>query len=511
MANHITGIKGFNRVGTSINILLASYGNDVVNVATGLGYGLNLNGNNVEMDVFLDRAFIQDFDTVPKTFNGTVWDKTYVGRCMRAKFIKSIRAHARVYLGYCKFSGTAPLDKDGNEITFPTRIFFSDLFIANNLTWGMEWGRNGKVEIGSPFFNLDQPVAQDFVGSNIKVGDPLVITNGNAALTNKTFFVKNIISPLRLEMTENFPATATGQHYWVGSNWQDVGGDDNDSLSGFGENSSQLLVFKLYSMFTYSNNSLRQVPDALGTSSNRSIIEASDGTYYFHGSDPMLSGIYKYDGSGSSRASRAIDPYIRGLSISDYSSVVAWREGDELRFYLGDLESTNYRIDLDKAVATVNTSTNAWDVSPIKDKLTCATTWKFGNENNYYCGNDEGQVLKMGKGNTFNTDPIAYSLETKVYYPEGTEVLNEFRRVQVVGRATKGVRVKYKLWDMPTGVDDEWIALGELNNDKTELVLPNYHQFASGIQLKFEGMDTLENDLYIEKFTIFYTPQQTRL
>ena len=64
---------------------------------------------------------------------------------------------------------------------------------------------------------------------------------------------------------------------------------------------------------------------------------------------------------------------------------------------------------------------------------------------------------------------------------------------------------------MPKRSDTQWYPLGELSEDKTELVLPSAHKFGSGIQLRFEGMDTLENDLYVEKVTLLYIPMRTRI
>jgi hypothetical protein len=509
----INGITGFNRAGTSTNLLLAGIGNDIANVANATGYNLNLNDQNkIRFTVFLDRVFFQNYSERPKTSDGVTWNYQFVGRTMISKFIKSIKSQSRVYLGFCKFADPqTPLDTNSLPITFPNRVFYSDLYVANNLTWGIEWGRNGNTTAGSSLFTLSQPLQQDFIASNIKVGDPLVITSGDSTLVNTTYYVKNIKSNFMLEMTQPFPTSASNLHFWVGGNWFDVGADDNDSISGLSENSGNLVVSKLFSLFTYNGTSLRQVPDALGTSSQESMLVTKSGLFYFHGSDPLLTGIYKFDGNASTKVSRQVDPYFRGMNSSWYDDVAGWREGDELRWYIDTLSNNNYNISMNNGVATLNTTVNGWDISPIRDRITCSASFMFGNENKYYCGNDEGQVLKMSTGNTFNTDPISFTLESKVFYPGGTETINDFPRIQVVGRATKGVRVKYKLWDKPKEVDEEWWPLGQLDDDKTELTLPMNHKMASGIQLKFENMDTLENDTYIEKATIFYRTQMTRL
>lgn len=511
MAN-ILGIKGFNKSSSSVNKLLAAYGNDIVDVSTGLGYGLALNGNQVEMEVFLDRVFMQNYNTRPKTFNGTAWSTEYVPRTMTSKYIRNYKEKARMYLGNCLFTGPqVPLDKDNNAIVLSSYIFASDLFVGNNLTWGMEWGTNGTTTADTNIFQLVSPLVQDFKASNIKVGDALFITNGNNQLISKPYFVSDIPSAYRLLVTENFPVTASGLHYWVGSNFFPVATDDNDQITGLGENSTRLLIFKLMSLWFYTGSQLRQVKDAVGTSSQRSVVNKGGYTYYFHGSDPKISGIYRYDGVSSQKISRAIDPYIDGMSTASYDDVVAWREGDELRWFLGNITNTNRGISMTNAVASLNVTTNAWDVSPIADVITCSTVFRTNNREDTYNGTSDDEVLQMVDGNSFNTTAIHSRLETKVYYPSGSGVINENKAIQVIGRATKGVRVEYKLWNTPKNVDDRWLSLGELDADKTELDIPTGHNESSGIQLAFDLVNTLENDTYIEKYTIFYRPQRTRL
>lgn len=509
----IKGIVGFNKQGSSVNKLFAAFGNDIIDVAAGTGFGLAHNiTNNSEFEVFIDRVFHQNYNDAPITFKTSAWSREFVGRCPLSKYLKRLKS--KLYLGNCKFFGPQiPQDTDGNNLTFPSRVFFPDLFQGNTLTWGIEWGTNGTTTAGTRIFQLSGQLPQDFVASNIKVGDPLFITSGNAQLSGeKPYLVTQVASPYRLIVDRDFPVTATSLHYWVGSNWFDTETDDGDSITGFGENNTRLLVFKLLSLHYFTGSQRQAVQGAVGTSSKRSIINDKYGnTYYFHGSDPKISGIYKYNGVGSVKASRGIDDYIRGMSASNYSAVVAWAEGNELRFYLGDLSATNKTEAVSKAVATINVDTGAWDVGPIGDNITCATQWLVSNEQKSYCGTDDSQILKMDTGYTFNTAPISSTVETKVYYPSGSEIINDFPYIQVIGRNLKGLRLKYKLWDNPTGVDDKWWSLGECTDDKTEFVVPLNHQNASGIQYKVEEIGTVENDWYVEKISQFYKPNRTRL
>lgn len=516
MAN-IVGIKGFNP-SSGAGRLLAAYGNDVVNVATGTGYGLNLNGNDAEFENFLDRVFLQNNNARPVTYRTSTnkWTTEYVGRTPISKYIREFKS--RLYLGYCGFaSPQPPLDTGNAVLSFPSRVFYSDLFQGNTLTWGVEWGTNGKPYLDTPIFEATVSggdLIQSFKGTNIKVGDPLFLTSGNAKLINdRPYIVISIPSAYRIVVDRNFPVTDTGQNYWVGSNWFDVAPDDGDVITGFGESSDRLLIFKLMSLWFYTGSQLKQVTGAVGTSYQRSVINDRFGnTYYFHGSDPKITGIYKYNPSGGSRRiSKPIDKFIAGMSTANYDNVVAWSEGPELRWYLGNLSATNHIEAMTNAVATYNTETGAWTVEPIADVITAVTTWRIDNEEDTYLGTSDDEILQADDGNSYNTSPIVSAVETKVYYPAGSEMICEMPYIQVISRNAKGIRMQYKMWDNPTGVDDHWYPLGDIQDDKTEFAVPMNHNEGSGIQLKIDETGTTENDWYIEKFSIFFKPVRSRL
>ena len=199
MAN-IVGLHGFNpSSGTSR--LFAAYGNDIVNVAAATGYGLNLNGNNVEFASFLDQVFMQNNSARPKSYNTSTntWTTQHNPRTPRSKYIASYKN--RLYLGNCQFTPPdIPLDKSGNQLAFSSKVFYSDLYDGVNLTWGLEWGTNGQTNLplGGGAQNLfavrpngDQLYYQDFKGQNVKVGDPLFLSqNAPGGYTNK-YFIEN--------------------------------------------------------------------------------------------------------------------------------------------------------------------------------------------------------------------------------------------------------------------------------------------------------------------------------
>jgi len=109
MAN-IDGIGSYNRSASAINVLLAAYGNDIVDVSAGTGYGLNLTaGSLAEFENFLDRVFLQNYVDLPLTFNGTVWTQEFVGKTLRGRYLQKNKS--KLFLANCQFTDPqTPLD-----------------------------------------------------------------------------------------------------------------------------------------------------------------------------------------------------------------------------------------------------------------------------------------------------------------------------------------------------------------------------------------------------------------
>ena len=509
----ILGIGSLNKSQSSSNTIVAAYGNDVINVDTGLGYGLNLIGNNVEFENFLDRSFLQDYNSVPLTFNGTDFSQEYVGRAMTSKYHKRLKS--RMYLGYCKFTGPQkPQDASNTDIVFPSRVFHSDFFQGNDLTWGLEWGTNGKTIAGSPYFDLAQPLVQDFKARKIKVGDPLFITNGNAQMiAHGPYFVASIPSPHRLVMTENFPETDTSLHYWVGSNWFDVETDDNDFITWLSENDDLLLVFKQFSLYRKSASTLQRIKNAPGTTSGRSVVNIGGLTFYFHGSNTNTrkTGIYAYNGGSSKLISRAIQNEINGITAANYDNVVSWPEGTRLRMFVGDITNAAKDISITNGVMTLDTEGTQWSVEPIADVVTATGKFIESGSEKYFIGTSDDEVHEVASGNGYNTVAMPWSFEKGEFYPSTTAVLNTFTRIQVDSKNAKGVEVFYKLLGTPKDDDDQWIGLGEIQHNHQEFTIPTKHNYAKGIDLRFHEESSRVNTSLIEKVTIFHIPESTKI
>lgn len=70
----------------------------------------------------------------------------------------------------------------------------------------------------------------------------------------------------------------------------------------------------------------------------------------------------------------------------------------------------------------------------------------------------------------------------------------------------KGIQVQYKRIYTPFNIDAEWIDLGEITSDRTELYFTLEKNQAAGIKLRFLNSSGTTPEGYIEKATAFCKP-----
>lgn len=491
----ILGIHGYNRGVTTVNKLFAVYGNDIVDVDTGTGYQQNLTpAYNSEFATYLDMAWQVNGIDATRSFNGTSWST--LGVRNHAPIFKYLKPYGvRLYGAYPTING----------VTFPSRVWFTDNPQNYDARWGIEWGTTMDQTAGSAIVTAD---ACYFKKHGIKAGDPLfILTGANAG----QYTVYSIDSNNQLTLTEELDATVSNSNYIVGSNYFDVKTENNDYLRGLGVSSNRLLCFKLFSLHRYNGSSLIEVPKAPGTSSRRSIVDDPVGDcYYFHGSEASLTGLYRYDGTQAVNVLKGIQPYVDGISASNFASIVGWREGDWIRQYVGTITNAQRGISVSNAVISYNETNNAVSVDPITKVPTCSTTFMESGAKKTFFGDDSAEVFQTPSGYDFDGSPIPWAMETGVHYPIDSEVLVRGTRVQIIARDARGISVKYKLYDNGQGnVDDVWHPLGEIKNDKTELVIPVSHNRASGFNIRLEETGIRENTPFIEKITYYYLADNT--
>ena len=484
----INGLKGY--VTPTTAALIAAYGNDMVNVGTGMGYGLNLNTNfSVEFENFLQLLFFQNYSDPPRTFNGTTWSKANVGRIPLSKYIKLFKG--QLYLGYVSLNGTE----------YPSRIWRSDPPRNNALTWGYEYGSNLSTIAGN---GLVASANAGFLANNIKRGDPFYITSGGAA---GEYRVLTVAADQQIILQDIYPflapqVSSTGASYWVGGNWIDFDRDDGDFLTGLAENTYQLIVFKRDSLHRFDGTNPEKIRGAPGTTSPRSIANLHELTIYFYGGIGNRTGFYAYDGRESIKISGAIEEYIQGISGSNYASIIGFGEGELYRAYVGNISNTNKNIMVANAVVTWDYNTKTWSVDPIAHRIVAATEFRQTSTKQAYFGTNTNEIMVTPSGYDFNGTPIAWKTNTKIVYPNGTENINTFSRVQILSENANGIQVKYKLHLTPFDTDTQFSGLGQISKERTELDIPERHNQASGIELQFVGSSTQEPTPLIKKITI---------
>lgn len=492
----IVGLAGYNRSASAVNKLFAVFGNDIVDVDAGTGYGQNLTPNtNGEFASYLDYAFFVNGTNNTRSFNGTLWSQA--GMRNHAPIAKYIQLYGtKLFLGYVTINGQ----------TFPSRVWYTDNPQNYDAQWGLEWGTSMDQAASSAVVTADGTYFKSY---GIKAGDPLfILTGANAG----QYVVQSVDTNNQLTLTENLVATATNSNFIVGSNYFDVRTEDNDYLRGLGENSNRLLCYKLFSLYRYNGSSLLQVPGAVGTSSNRSIINNVGGfSFYFHGSEGAVTGVYRYDGTESIKVSSAIQPYIDGISASNFASVIGWSEGEWVRMYVGDITNSQRNISVTKAVLSYNAVTNEWSVDPINKVPTAKATFIESSARKIFFGDNAGEVFQTPSGYSFDGEPIPFAAETGPHYPISSETMLRYTRLQVIARDARGVRVRYKLYNTPRDVDDQWLPLGEISGDKTEFNIPLTHNRGAGYNIRFEESGIRENTQYIEKVSMFYQSEGTTM
>lgn len=488
-------LSGYNRALTAVNKLFAVYGADIVDVDTNTGFQQNLIANtNGEFATYLDYLFYVNGLNATRSFNGTAWSTN--GIVNHAPIFKYIKGYGtRLYGGYPTIQGQ----------TFPSRVWFTDLPYNYAPRWGLEYGTSLDQTVSSAVVTADDTYFRTY---GIKEGDPLfILTGANAG----QYTVESIDSNNQLTLTEELPHTVSNSTFIVGSNYFDVKTDNNDYLRGLGITANRLMCYKLFSVNRYNGSSLIEMPKAPGTSSGRSIVDDVEGfSFYFHGSDTQRTGIYRNDGSEAVKVSAGIQPYIDGIPASAYGSPIAWREGEWYRCYVGDIANAQRGIAVTKVVLSYNALSNYWSVDPIeKTPIVTARFLESGQEKVFFGDNAAG-VYQTPSGYSFDGSPIPWGVETGPHYPLGSESYLHYTRFQVIARDARGVRVRYKLYNQPKDIDDQWLPLGEITNDKTEFTVPPGHSNGCGFELRFEESGIRENTQFIEKITAYYTFDTTR-
>ena len=344
-----------------------------------------------------------------------------------------------------------------------------------------------------------------FITNGIKVGDPLTITAGD---NKKEYTVANVSTETGLVLTEEIVNGGSSQSFWVGNNAVDVQNNDGDVITGLGENSNRLLIFKRRSLFRWNGTSEpEKVKGAPGTTSQRSVVTMKrlPITIYFSVVDGQA-GLYAYDGRSTVLISRKIQDYVDGISASNYPNTVAWQTGDLYKCYVGTMTNTDKDISITNAVIVYDVSANTLWFESLGDVLKDTTTFVESDADNLYASNDGTQIFQLDSGNTDDGVNFSWYVETgPLYTVSGAEINKEYQGLEIFVERGFGVSVQYKIVGDENGNDDkQWRSIGQITNNLTTLKIPELPR-GRGIRLRFYREPIVE-EVVLEKVTTYYKP-----
>ena len=495
--SNILGLRGLST--PTVSQFIAAYGNDMVNIATGQGYGLALDpSRNVEMETFLSSLFFQNGVNRPLSFDGIEWTTKHLARPPLGKYLRVWRSRQRMYVAYVNIM----------DVAYPSRIMYCDLPNNNTIQWGYEYGFNLQTTTGSATVMSANAGFQTY---NIKRGDPFFILTG---ADQGEYKVISVDADQQVTLDTPLKATAAGIQYWAGGNWFDIGPDDGDFITWMEVNNDTLIVFKrdtLYRVPQSDGSSLVQIRGAYGTTSGRSVANLHEITIYWYSGVGVSTGFYAYNGLYMQKISSPIDNHIAGINPVNYQNIVGWREGELYRAYVGDINNFAKGIIVPGAICTWDYFTKTWSIDPASDVPTVSTEFRQVSTKSTYFGTTDSLVMATPLGNTANGIDMPFVANINTLYPIGSGGVCEFLRAQIISTNMEGVQVQYRLHFKPFITDKNYIDLGELSAAKTELVFRPDPAFckASGIEFRFQALDGQPAEGNITKITLFYRPSTT--
>lgn len=446
------------------------------------------------MASFINNVFLVNYTDNNYAYNGSAWTYKNTEDSPIAQYI--IPYATRLYLYKIKIAG----------VEYPSRAWFCDYPVNGEISWGLETGSDLVQTADS---NVITSAGSSFKQRGIKVGDPLFITSGTNARRDE-YVVQSIDSETQITLDEDLTNSATGSSFWVGGNWFDVNTDDGDFGMGMGLTSNYIIFFKKKSILRFietgSTRELRQIKNAVGTTSSRSIVSKGDYVYWYH-----PSGIYRTNGADYEIISNPIEDVVDGITSGNESAVVGWKNEtyDTVNFYLGDVTLRDGDT-ISGCVVSFDENTETWAPRSYSITPKVATDGLESDSYKVYVGDNSDSVYQFDTGTDFNDSNISTRIELAPIYPEDSETIIEPRRVRLYISNGPDVQLYYKLLYKPNsdGItwdnDAEWRPMkGSQNGDRAEWVFP-VGERASGV--KFLIVENSNNEsFYYEKLVLYYS------
>jgi len=273
-----------------------------------------------------------------------------------------------------------------------------------------------------------------------------------------------------------------------------VGGGD---ITAIKKSPRALLVFTpsiTYRVFNHNEAD----PDPqifVGTYSQESVVKGKDGIY-FHDWDNAA--IHRYDGTAPVEISRAIFPYLQGVTLANRNDVAGWADSDHVYWSVGNISLNN--ITFNNVVFRYTVSTEVWTIYSYPQQFLAGTWYDDGTTREPVVADDDGNLLTFNNGNTDNSTAISFSLVTRWHDLSGVlSYQDTITRLAALSRNGQGVNISYQtdLWNN----EAEWEPIGKIREVPRHIfdeeITANKVRFrisgnSSGEPFMWEGFEILE-------------------
>lgn len=232
-------------------------------------------------------------------------------------------------------------------------------------------------------------------------------------------------------------------------NYFEVRTDDGDYIYGISEHGNRLLVLKLNSVHRFyiddsGNKSLIQIPDAVGTSSGRSVVyhKLNAYSYWYH---PRY-GVIQYDGGTTKPISLSIQDYVEGVTTPE--NVVGWVNGFEIIWYVGAVtHPTDTDLNLTNGIFIYDTITQRFSVGELADTVKCATEWFNDSDLETFIGlgNDDKIEHWDNLATSDDGESIEFRVRPSIMWDESPHLVKNYEDGLIYSDPQGSMTVRYRI------------------------------------------------------------------
>src|SRR3990167_9272112 len=284
----------------------------------------------------------------------------------------------------------------------------------------------------------------------------------------------------------SYPTSAEAITWDTTNDWFRVNSNDGDVITGLGTNSNRLLIFKENSLWIYNEDNLFQISASPGTNSQRSVQNLYGWTLFFH-----RTGIWGFDGANVKLFSRAIQPFIDGISSDNIWDVCSFVWKDHYIAYVGTVSNSKENISITNCYLDYDISQNNWSVGSLRHDILVVSDYlddtteltydqsdiDYDDPNVAYSGSPDApprtfigdvssNVYEWNRGRADHNLLTPMEINTIHYFPGNPDTYKIFKRLLVRSKYGTSIQVGYKIdFGQPR-------TFGQIQNNEHEFKFP---------------------------------------